>query len=45
MGMRRSDGGVRVLVALVVILLVAAALVGAVYGLAGWVAEGMGNGE
>jgi hypothetical protein len=33
------------LITLVVILLVAAAVVGAVYGLAGWVAEGMGNGK
>jgi type IV secretory pathway TrbD component len=41
--MRRSDGGLRALIALVVILLVVAVVLAAVYGLAMWVAHGMGG--
>jgi hypothetical protein len=41
--MRRSDGGLRALIAIAVILLVVAVLLAAVYGLAVWVSHGMGG--
>jgi nitrate reductase NapE component len=40
---RRSDGGLRALIALVIILLLVAVALAAIYGLAVWVSHGMGG--